>query len=144
MRVPLPARTSNRLTKEGLGIIVCWITTTSGGGVYFQAVAARICLAFYCISVFLTTTLTLLICYRLVSHGRLIKEHLAYEYASTYYAIIALVVESVLPSTLASIAFVISLGLGSQTVGLFGYLYALTMVRGGCIISLRACVFNLS
>ena len=127
-----------------MGIIVCWITTTDGGGVYFHAVAAEIGLAFYCISVFLTATLTLSICYRLVSHGRLIKEHLAYEYVSTYYAIIALIVESVLPYTLAGIAFVISLGLGSQTMGLFGYLYVLTMVRGGFIISLRACVFNLS
>lgn len=133
----------NGLTKQALGIMVTWISTASSGGVYFQSFAVQVALAFYCTSVFLETTLTSMICYRLLSHGRLIKERLTSEYASLYFAIALLVVESVLPYTLAGIAFVISLGLGSQMMGVFGYLYTLTMVRSG-FISFEVSTFNLT
>lgn len=120
----------NRLTKQVLGILSCWTASTSDGGLYFDDIAAQFSLAYYSVSVFLTAMLTWMICYRLVGHGRLIKEHLAYEYASLYFAVVALVVESVLPSTLASIAFLITLGIDSEVMSAFGYVHALMMVRG--------------
>ena len=71
-----------------------------------------------------------MICYRIVRHGRKVQEHLGHEYASTYFAILTLVVESVLPYTLSGIAFLVSLGVGSPTSVAFISVYLLMMVRG--------------
>ena len=80
--------------------------------------------------------LTWMICYRVVRYGMKIKENLGSEHASPYFAIVALVVESVLPCTLSGIAFLISFGAGSQTSVCFSFVYVLMMVRG-LISSLR-------
>lgn len=113
--------------KQVLGILGFW-TSTASGGFFFRNIAAQIGLAYYAVSVFLTAMVTWMICYRILSHGKIIKERLEPEYASPYFAIVALVVESVLPYTLSGIAFLISLGLGSQMTGMFAYLQASLMV----------------
>ena len=75
-----------------------------------------------------------MICYRLVCHARAVKENLGDEYATPYFTIITLLVESALPYTLSAIAFLVSYGLGSQTEIAFSRVYALTMVRIGALL----------
>ncbi|KAG8221478.1 hypothetical protein J3R82DRAFT_1691 [Butyriboletus roseoflavus] len=116
-------------TLEVLGILLIWATSTYGGN-FFQGVASQLGLAYYTVSVFLTAMLTWMICYRLVRHGRKIKEDLGSEYASPYFAIVALVVESMFPCTLSGIAFLISFGLRSQQSVFFSFVFVMMMVRG--------------
>ena len=71
-------------------------------------------LAFYAISVFLSTTLTCMICYRLLRHASTIKECLGEQFASPYRTTVTFIVESVLPYTLTGIAFLVSFGLMDQ------------------------------
>ena len=100
------------------------------GGLYIHARASQIYLAYYTVSIILCTLLTCMICYRLLRYGKLMEEHLGREYASTYFAVVALIVESVLPYTLSGVTFLILLGIKSQIKVAFGYMYALMMVRG--------------
>ncbi|KAF8438571.1 hypothetical protein L210DRAFT_3544429 [Boletus edulis BED1] len=83
-----------------LGILVTWVTSLPGGD-YYNGIACRLSLAYWSISVFLNTTLTCMICYRVVRHGRKVQEYLGYEYASLYFAVFSVVVESALPYTLS-------------------------------------------
>ncbi|KAF8552787.1 hypothetical protein OG21DRAFT_1335302 [Imleria badia] len=55
-----------------------------------------------------------------------IREYLG-KHASPYMAIVGLVVESVLPLTLSSIAFLISYGMGSQAAAVFSCIHPLLM-----------------
>jgi len=93
---------------------------------------ARIYLLFaftyYVLAVLLTTTLTCMICYRLLRHARQVKELLGKEFASPYFTIAMLLVESVLPYTLCGLVFLVAfwtgwLGMGASRV------YTLMMVR---------------
>lgn len=112
-----------------LGFLVDWTTSTPGGN-FFAGVASQLGFAYYTVSVFLNTTLTCMICYRIVHHGRTVQENLGHEYASLYFAIVTIVVESVIPYTLSGIAFLVSLGMGSPTSVAFLCVYILMMVRG--------------
>ena len=112
-----------------LGFLVDW-TSSSPGGDFFTGVASQLGLAYYTVSVFLHTTLTCMICYRLVRHGRKVQKHLGHEYASSYFAVVTVVIESVLPYTLSGIAFLVSLGVGSPTSVAFVCVYFMMMVRG--------------
>ena len=137
------SRTIDRLTKKVLGILLIWETSTHGGN-FFSGISSQLGLAYYTTSVFLTAMLTWMVCYRVVQYGRRIKEGLGSEYASPYFAIVALVVESVLPCTLSGIAFLISFGIGSQTSVCFSFVFILMMVRslvstfGGVSLQLTA------
>jgi hypothetical protein len=71
-----------------------------------------------------------MICYRLIRHDRMVQEHLGHECTSPYFAVVTLVVESVLPYTLSGIAFLVSLGVGSPTSVAFVCIYFMMMVRG--------------
>ncbi|KAH0828687.1 hypothetical protein J3R83DRAFT_3056 [Lanmaoa asiatica] len=106
----------------GLGFLIDWITSLPGGN-FFSGVASQLGLAYYTVSVFLNTTLTCMICYRMVQHARKVQEDLGHEYASLYFAIATIIVESVLPYTLSGIAFLISLGIGSPTSVAFVCVY---------------------
>ncbi|KAG9316986.1 hypothetical protein JVU11DRAFT_1166 [Chiua virens] len=110
-----------------LGSVVGW-NSTATGGFFFRKVGAQLCLAYYSISVLSTAMLTAMICYRMIWHGREIRTHLGHEFASPYFGILALVVESVLPYTLASMAFLVALGVGSQLLTVFGYVHISMMV----------------
>lgn len=70
-----------------------------------------------------------MICYRIVLHGRKVREHLGHEHASLYFGVVTLVVESVLPYTLSGVAFLASLGSGSSTSAAFICVYFMMMVR---------------
>jgi hypothetical protein len=112
-----------------LGVLVDW-TSSSPGGDFYTGVASQFGLAYCGVSVALSTILACMICYRLVRHGRRVREHLGHEYASPYFAVVTLVVESVLPCTLSGIAFLVSLGVGSPTSVAFVCVYFMMLVRG--------------
>jgi len=119
-----------------LGILVIW-TSSSPGGNFFNGVAAQLGLTYYCVSVGQTAILTWVICYRMVTHGRVVRERLGQDYASVYFAVLSLVVESVLPYTLSGIAFLVSFGAKSNTSIAFACVYILMMCISPQMLILR-------
>ena len=116
--------------------MVAWVTSTPGSD-YYTGIAAQLSLAYWSVSVFLNTTLTSMICYRVMRHGKTVQKHLGNEYASPYFAVIALIVESVLPYTLSGIAFLVALGVGSPTSTAWICVYFLMMVRSWLVRTSR-------
>lgn len=104
------------------------VTSSIPGGNFFSGIAAQLGLAYYSVSVGLTAMLTLIICYRMVTHGLEMKKRLGDDYASVYFALLAVIIESVLPYTLSGVAFLISFGVGSSTSIAFACVYILMMV----------------
>jgi len=119
-----------------LGVLVDW-TSSSPGGDFYTGVASQFGLAYCGVSVALSTILACMICYRLVRHGRRVREHLGHEYASPYFAVVTLVVESVLPCTLSGIAFLVSLGVGSPTSVAFVCVYFMMLCISPQMLILR-------
>ena len=70
-----------------------------------------------------------MICYRLLSHAKLVKECLSDHHASPYFSVTVLIVESVLPYTMSGIAFLILFGMGSFTSNTLGQAYTVMTVR---------------
>jgi len=70
-----------------LSALVAWVTSFPGSN-FITGVAAQFSLAYWSVSVFLNTTLTCMICYRLVWHGRKVQEYLGHEHASFYFAVV--------------------------------------------------------
>ncbi|KAG9311430.1 hypothetical protein JVU11DRAFT_8543 [Chiua virens] len=122
-----------------LGILVDW-TTSSPGGDFFSGIASQIGLAYYTVSVVLNTILTCLICYRMMRYAKSVQEHLGREYASLYFSIVTLIVESVLPYTLSGIAFLVTMGMGSPTSVAFVCVYILMMCISPQMLILRVIV----
>ena len=112
-----------------LGVLVAWVTSSRGGD-FVNGVATQFSIAYWSVSVFLHTTMTCMICHRVLQHGRKVQEHLGDEYASLYFTVATIIVESVLPYTLSGIAFLVTLGVGSPTSPTFICVYFLMMVRG--------------
>lgn len=104
------------------------VTSSSPGGDFFSGFGAQLAISYYSVSVGLTAMLTWVICYRMVIHGLEMKKHLGTDYASVYFAVFSLIIESVLPYSLSGIAFVVTLGVGSPTSIAFGCVYVLLMV----------------
>lgn len=65
----------------------------------------------------------------MLRHGRRIQAGLGREHASSYYAIVTLIVESVVPYTLSGIALLVSLGINSPVSVALSCVYMLMMVR---------------
>ena len=95
----------------------------------YDPIYIQLSVAFYATSIFLSTTSTCMICYRLFKHARRMKECLGGQFASPYFTIATLIVESVLPSTLTGIAFFVSFGVKSEVGLTLWYVYTLMMVR---------------
>ncbi|KAF8547686.1 hypothetical protein OG21DRAFT_1526991 [Imleria badia] len=112
------------LTTLVLGIWILWATR---GPYVFSPHGANVVFAYYSISVFLTVTITCMICYRLVRHAKTMKKNLGQEYAAPYFSIVMLLVESVLPLTLTGIAFLISFGVGNRTQLTLSAMYTIMM-----------------
>ena len=112
-----------------LGVLVAWVTSAPGSD-FVTGIAGQLTLAYWSVSVFLNTTLTCMICYRVLQHGRKVQEHLGHEYASLYFTVVTIIVESVLPYTLSGIAVLVASGVGSPTSPAFICVYVLMMVRG--------------
>ena len=98
-----------------LGVLVAWVTSSRGGD-FVNGVATQFSIAYWSVSVFLHMTMTCMICYRVLQHGRKVQEHLGDEYASLYFTVVTIIVESVLPYTLSGIAFLVTLGVGESDV----------------------------
>ena len=84
---------------------------------------------YYVVAVLLTTALTCMICYQLLRHAREVKELLGEEFASPYFTIAMLLVESVLPYTLCGIILLGTFGAGSWVGMATVRVYTLMMVR---------------
>lgn len=69
-----------------------------------------------------------MICYRSVSLGNMVKKQLGPAYASIYFNIATVIVESLLPYTLFGIIFVITLGIGSPIGTSIQSVYLMFMV----------------
>lgn len=114
--------------KSGLGLLLD-SASSMPGTTFYSGLASKIGLAYYSSSTFLNVTLMSMICYQLLSHARAVKQYFGDKHASPYITIVALVVESVLPFTLSSIAFLVSYGMGSQSAVVFSFIHPLVMVR---------------
>ncbi|KAN0080059.1 hypothetical protein V8E55_009625 [Tylopilus felleus] len=119
-----------------LGALVAWITSFPGSD-YYTGAGAKFSLAYWSVSVFLNATLTCMICYRLVRHGRRVQECLGNEYASLYFTVTAIIVESVLPYTLSGIIFLVTLGVGNKTLLTLLCVYFLMMCISPQMLILR-------
>ena len=64
----------------------------------------------------------------MATHGRRVREQLGKDYATVYFALLSLIIESVLPYTLSGIAFLISFGVGSNVSIAFACVYIPLMV----------------
>jgi hypothetical protein len=124
-------------TKQlALGISFLWASCSPGGDI-FIGLASSFGLAYYSISVFLNATVTGIICYRVVHHAMKVKKQLGNEYASAYFGMVSIIVESALPYTLSGLAFLVSSGIGSPTSITFFYVYVLAMVHHSQCVDLR-------
>ena len=117
---------------SALGILMAWSSSTQGENFLF-GVASEYGFAYYTITVLLNVVVTGAICYRMIQLGKVMRKHLGHECASVYFSIVTLIVESMLPYTLAGIAFLVSFGMGSLTSSAFLSVYILLMVRGPCV-----------
>ena len=95
---------------------------------FFSGITVKFGLAYYSSSTLLNVTLSSMICYRLLRHAQTVKQYLGNRHASPYIAIVGLVVESMLPFTFSSIAFLISYGMWSQGAVVFSFVHPLVMV----------------
>ena len=117
-----------RRVKSVLGVLTIWISSVTRTN-FFSGDAAKLGLAYYSTSVFLNTTLTCMICYRLLSHAKLVKECLGDHHASPYLSLTMLLVESILPYTLSGIMLLISYGVKSDKEVALSQVYTVMTVR---------------
>lgn len=116
------------MSNQVLGVMVAWMFDTNAIG-DLPTTAIIIAVAYFAICVFLNMTLTALICYRLVHHGKLVHAELGDKFSSVYFALAGIVVESALLYTLSGIAFLVALGLRAQMLTEFAWVYFMMMVR---------------
>ncbi|KAI9568748.1 hypothetical protein HD554DRAFT_2097758, partial [Boletus coccyginus] len=124
------------LTTFVMGILLAWANHAPGSD-FYTGTTAKFSPTYWSISAFLNTTLTCMICYRVLRHGRTIQEYLGREYASLYFTVVTVVIESVLPYTLSGISFLVSLGVGSPTSSAFICVYLLMMCISSQMLILR-------
>jgi len=108
------------------GILMLYVDSN---GNFFVGIAAQFGVAYTSISIGLNVVLTSLICGRIIHHGRQSRQYLGSTSSSTYYGIVAIIVESAIPYTLSGIAFVTVFALNSDLTILFLSIY----VMFGCL-----------
>ena len=118
---------------------VLWIVAAAVTGPNpFTGVSSDLPLALYATSVFLSTALTCMICYRLLRHASTMKEYLGEQFASPYCTTVTFTIESVLPytlTTLTGIALLVSFGLMNQVGMTLWCVYTPMIVRRGSPVS---------
>ncbi|KAG6379591.1 hypothetical protein JVT61DRAFT_10096 [Boletus reticuloceps] len=92
------------LAVVALGIVSIWASSAARTSL-FSGLAGQLNLAYYSVSVILSTKLTCMICYRLARHSRMMKKQLGPDHAAPHFTIGMFVVESSLPLAAAGIAF---------------------------------------
>ncbi|KAL4079946.1 hypothetical protein V8B97DRAFT_1864092 [Scleroderma yunnanense] len=95
-----------------VGILFEWATALPRSNFFFGR-CAHIALCYYALITALNILVTAMICYRSVSLGKIVKSQLGPAYASMYFNVVTVVVESLLPFTILGIIFLITLGIGS-------------------------------
>lgn len=116
------------MPNQALGVLQIYMFGSHANS-FIDSFASRMSLAYYIVCVFLNTTLTSMICYRIVRHGKLVHAELGREYSLSYFAIAEIIIESALPFTLSGIAFLVTLGLSSQVMVPFEWVYFMMTVR---------------
>jgi len=116
------------MPNQVLGILSTWTFTVDTGG-FLGSFGSRTALAYYSVCVFLNVTLTAVICYRIVRHGKLVQAELGHEYSLGYFAVVEIIVESALPFTLSGIAFLVTWEINSQVMIPFEWVYFMMTVR---------------
>ena len=111
------------------------MTTVMIGPNLLAGISSQLALVFYATSVFLSTTLTCMICYRLLRHASTMREYLGEQFASPYSTTVMFIVESVLPYTLTGIAFLVSFGLVSWVAMTLWCVYTPMMVCRCSLVS---------
>ncbi|KAF9235459.1 hypothetical protein BU15DRAFT_64815 [Melanogaster broomeanus] len=120
----------------GLGVVLDWTAAAPGSNI-FAGLASTYALSYYTASALLNSSVTGIICYRMVSHGMMVKKQLGQEYAHLYFNVVSIIVESVLPFSLSGVAFLISLGIGSETSTAFYSVYVTLMCISPQMLILR-------
>ena len=85
------------MSNPALGVAHNWMY---GAMVALPLVASQIAIAYLVVCVFLNATLTSLICYRLIRHGKLVRAEFGHEHASVHFSVAETIVRSMLPYTL--------------------------------------------
>ncbi|KAI9457703.1 hypothetical protein HD554DRAFT_1768688 [Boletus coccyginus] len=105
-----------------LGALSTWMLAFDAVS-FVSSFGSRTALAYYTVCVFLNVTLTSMICYRIIRYGKLVQAELGREYSLGYFAVAGIIVESALPFTLSSIAFLVTWGVNSQVMIPFEWVY---------------------
>ncbi|KAI9573921.1 hypothetical protein HD554DRAFT_2012465 [Boletus coccyginus] len=100
-------------------------------------ISVKFVLVLYTISVFMSASLTCMICFRLLRHAREMKERVGAEFASPYITTAMIFVESVLPYTLTGIVFLVMTGVGVEPGIAFSRMYTLMMCISPQMLILR-------
>ncbi|KAG9311996.1 hypothetical protein JVU11DRAFT_7268 [Chiua virens] len=92
---------------------------------FFAGFAANVGLAYFALTIGLNVITTSIICARIVSYARIMRNELGLEFASTYFTTASVIVESALPYTLFGIAFLVAFGMQSEFSVLLLSLYGM-------------------
>ncbi|KAF9242556.1 hypothetical protein BU15DRAFT_72673 [Melanogaster broomeanus] len=109
-----------------LGVVLDWTAAAPESNI-FAGLASIYALSYYTVSALLNSSVTGVICYRMVSHGMMVKKQLGQEYAHPCFNVVSIIVESVLPFSLSGVALLVSLGIGSETSTAFYSVYVTLM-----------------
>lgn len=94
------------------------------GGFFFGQKSVNFGIPYYSLTISLNIIVTALICLRLLSLSRVIRETMGEAHAKTYTSVAAIMVESAAPYSLFGIAFLIPYARGSLISIAFGQVWA--------------------
>ncbi|KAF9234862.1 hypothetical protein BU15DRAFT_52017 [Melanogaster broomeanus] len=112
------------LAALGMGIVQLYVDGSPNGD-FFVGIAAQVGVAYISIAICLNIVLTSLICGRIIHYGRQFGQYLGSASSSTYYGVVAIIVESAIPYTLSGIAFVVAYALNSDLTISFLSIYVM-------------------
>ncbi|GJE92355.1 hypothetical protein PsYK624_085090 [Phanerochaete sordida] len=122
------------VTSLALGIALCYFSGVPNSD-FFAGLASHLALSFRCVVIGLNVLVSALICGRIAHLARAMRGALGADAARTYTGAAALLTESAALYTLAGVAYVVALGIGSPLSIVFLSVYAmLTCVAPQMII----------
>ncbi|KIJ65818.1 hypothetical protein HYDPIDRAFT_151450 [Hydnomerulius pinastri MD-312] len=120
----------------GLGITQLYVDGAPNGN-FFVGLAAQIGVAYTATSVGLNIVLTMLICGRIIHHGRQTRTFMGAAAAEMYFGIVSIIIESAIPYSLTGIAFVVAYALNSDMTIFFLSLYVMFTALSPQMLMLR-------
>ncbi|KAF8122588.1 hypothetical protein EV363DRAFT_1554231 [Boletus edulis] len=124
------------LAVVALGIVSIWASSAARTSL-FGGLAGQLNLAYYSVSVILSTKLTCMICYRLGRYSRMMKKQLGPDHAAPHFTIGMFVVESSLPLGVAGIAFLAAYWFRSPAEAALLLVYSMMMCLSPQMLILR-------